>query len=289
MTGGWQRRWASPIRRCGLGLAFTFAALCLSAGPAGAGVEDWEVNEVVVSGGGNSAVRYIELANLPGGCLFPSSRVTVYDADGVAVDTAGLVAGTTCFGADTYFLLATPAAMSFFGTDADVQQAPLIPAAAGQVCFISSTTRYDCVRWGTINTPLVDFYGPSDTTTAMPPGDSMALERRSSTHVVAVDWAVDSPTPRGPNDGTPWSPPDAGPTPDARPPVDAGPDAGPPPDAWLLPDAHPVHDASPQGYLDLTATGGATCSCTGGTGTPGALGGNLLLLAAAVLLLHRRR
>jgi MYXO-CTERM domain-containing protein len=274
---------AVMIRRRAVMAAFILAGVCRSAA---AGVEDWEVNEIVVSAGGDSAVRYIELVNLPGGCLFPTSRVTSYDAGGAVVDTQSLVAGTTCFGADTYYLIATSAAKSLFDTDADVSMAPLIPAAAGQVCFISSSTRYDCVRWGSITTPVVDFFGAADTTEAPAPGDGIALERIATTHVVEDDWALDAPTPRGPNDGTPWSPPDAGPTPDAFPPPDAGPDAGPEPDAWILPDARPVFDANPQGFLDLEAGGGAACSCTGGTAAPGTFA---LLLAAGLLATIRTR
>ena len=266
------------------------AVICLVPAAGRAGVEDWEVNEVLVSAGGDSAVRYVELRNLPGGCLFPTSRVSVYDAAGVAIDTQALVPGTTCYGPETYFLLATGAALTYFGTDADVSPAPLLPAAAGQACFISSSTRYDCVRWGEIATPVVDFFGASDTTSATAPGDGVALERVAVTHVVEFDWTLDEPTPRGPNDGTPWTPPDAGPTPDAFPLPDAEPvaDAGPQPDAWLLPDAGPPGDARNQDYLDLTAEGGAMCSCRGG-GSRGAAAGHVALLAVAVIVLRRRR
>ncbi len=267
------------------------AVICQAPATIQAGVEDWEVNEVVVSAGGDSAVRYVELRNLPGGCLFPTSRVTVLDAAGNAVDTQGLVPGTTCYGPDTYFLIATGGALAFFGVDADVSAAPLLPAAAGQVCFISSTTRYDCVRWGSITTPVVDFFGPTDATSATPPGDGVALERVAVTHVVEFDWTLDEPTPRGPNDGTPWTPPDAGPTPDAAPPLDAEPvfDAGPPPDAALFPDAGPPADARNQDFLDLDAQGGAMCSCRGGTTRGEAAGQGLLVLVAALALRRRRR
>ena len=49
--------------------------MLLAAGPAYAGVEDWQVNEVVTAAGGGTDARYVELRNDPGGCLFPSSRV----------------------------------------------------------------------------------------------------------------------------------------------------------------------------------------------------------------------
>ncbi len=250
-----------------------------------AGIEDWELNEVVTSAGGDGAVRYLELANLAGGCLFPTSQVVVYDGAGQVVGTTALVSQTTCYGAPTYFLLATSAAVTWFGITADRQVVPALPSAAGQACFVSSQTRYDCVRWGPITTAVEDFFGVGDATSAQAPPDGQSLSRTDHTNIVSADWSVLSPTPRGPNDGTPWTPPDAGPTPDAGAPADAGPDAGPRPDAAVIPDARPVGDASDQRYLDLDPAGGALCSCrTGAGGTA-----SVLLLLGAIALVGRRR
>lgn len=257
----------------------------LGAGDARADIHDWEVNEVLVSAGGDTSVRFVELANPVGGCLFPSSRVVVYDGAGDVLGSVTMVSQTTCYGPGTYYLLATSAAVAEYGIAADKTMAPVLPAGAAQVCFVSSTSRYDCVRWGSLADPLPDFFGPGDTTVAGPPADSQALARTSRTHVVMDDWQILSPTPRGPNDGTPWFPPDAGPMPDAGPVPDAGPDAGPRPDAAIFPDARPTADASPQQYLDVDPGGGAMCSCRGGTGG----GGNALLVLGALLLAVARR
>ncbi len=234
-----------------------------SAGEALAGTEDWQINEVLVSAGGDSSIRYIELYSEPGGCLFPSSQIQVFDAAGQSVGSVSPSPVTVCFGPDTYYLLATTSAKELFDTDADEQIVPEIPGAAGQICFTSSATRYDCVRWGAVSDPIPDLFGPSDATVATAPPDGLALSRVATTHVVEDDWEVLEPTPRGPNDGTPWFPPDAGPTPDAAPTPDAGPtpDAAPTPDAWPYPDAHPRVDASDMRYLDVDPVGGASCNC----------------------------
>jgi hypothetical protein len=258
----------------------------LGTGEARGDIHDWEVNEVLVSAGGDASVRFVELANPVGGCLFPSSRVVVYDGAGGVLGSVTMVTQTTCYGPDTYYLLATSAAVAAYGVAADKTMAPVLPAGAAQVCFVSSTSRYDCVRWGSLATPLADFFGPGDTSVATSPPDSQALARTGRTHVVMDDWQILSPTPRGPNDGSPWSPPDAGPTPDAGPPPDAGPDAGPRPDAAMLPDARPTADASPQRYLDVDPGGGATCSCRGGADGGGSA---LLILGALWLAITRRR
>jgi MYXO-CTERM domain-containing protein len=267
------------------------AVLCWPLGSARAGTQDWEINEVLASAGGDSAVRYIELKNGVGGCFFPSSQIQVFDSAGVEVGSVSPSPTTICFGPDTYYLLATTGAMELFDTDADKQIVPQIPAAAGQVCFTSSTTRYDCVRWGSIADPIPDFFGVSDTTEATPPPDGMALARVSTTHVVVDDWQILDPTPRGPNDGTPWFPPDAGPVPDAGPTPDAAPipDAAPQPDAWLLPDAGPRIDASDMRYLDVDPVGGATCSCKAGRKQSAPPIAWLLVAALAVPALRRRR
>lgn len=256
---------AVPVRRSAL--SSLSCLLCLAApSSALAGVEDWEVNEIVTSGGGDVQARYVELRNLTGGCMFPTSRIEVFDADGEGIGSVAPFSVTTCFGPDTYFLFATSAAEAEFATTADFGVVPGLPAVSGQLCFVSSLTRYDCVRWGSIVTPVEDFFGAGDFTTATAAPDSFALSRISATHVISVDWDILDPTPRGPNDGTPWTPPDAGPSPDAGP--DAGPivDAGPRPDARLLIDATPSPDSANTRFLDLDATGGATCSTGGGAG-----------------------
>jgi MYXO-CTERM domain-containing protein len=263
-------------------LAVSWLLCLLAPATAFADVQDWEVNEIVTSGGGDVQARYVELRNLVGGCMFPTSRIEVYDANGAGIGSAAPFAVTTCFGPDTYFLFATSAAQAQFATDADFAVVPSLPVGSGQVCFVSSLTRYDCVRWGSIVTPVEDFFGAGDFTTATPPPDDFALSRISATHVISIDWDVLEPTPRGPNDGTPWTPPDAGPSPDAGP--DAGPtlDAGPRPDARLLIDSAPLPDSTNTRFLDLDAGGGATCST-------GSEPGGAALVLLALLALARRR
>jgi MYXO-CTERM domain-containing protein len=256
-----------------------------SAAPARADVQDWEVNEVLTSRDGDPGIRFIELKNDAGGCLFPTSRVDVRRADGTLAGSVALVTTTTCFEAGWHLWIASTGAVAAYGIPADRQLVAALDPAAGQVCFASSATRYDCVRWGVIADPLTDFFGPVDTTSAVNPADGASLSRTSTTHVVAGDWELLSPTPRAPNDGTPWTPPDAGPIADAGPiPDAAAADATPPADAVPLTDAAPPPDARNDDYLDASPVGGATCSCR--TATPG--GGWPLALALAIILWRRR-
>lgn len=278
------------VRTCGL--AACLLAYLAALAPAWAGIEDWQLNEVVTTAAGDTDVRYIELYNEVGGCFFGTSRIVVYDAAGTAMGSTQLVQTTTCYDPGSYFLLATPQADAALGMTADHLGAPALPTDAGQVCFSSTSTRYDCVRWGTIDTAVTDLLGNTDATSATPPPDSQSLARVLTTHIVSDDWQVLPPTPGDANDGVIWTPPDAGPTPDAG---VALPDAGvAAPDAAPMPtvDASPVAvdaaidvDAPNLRYLDLAPAGGA-CGCRADAPASGDLGALLLVLA---LLYWRRK
>ena len=256
------------------------------ASPASAGDADWEISEVLLSDGGDTAVRFVEIRNLPGGCLAPTSKLEVYDAAGNALDAVSAVTLATCFSGPTYFVFATSDAAARFGITADRVITPTLPSGGGQVCIATTNQRLDCVRWGNVTASVVDFFGPADETTATTPPDGASLSRVDTTNVVENDWAILQPTPRGPNDGSPWSPPDAGPSPDAAVMPDAAAlvDANPA-DAAVRVDARSRADASSQRFLDLNPVGGASCDCRSGLGG----GGVLLLFAVLAGVVVRRR
>jgi hypothetical protein len=272
------------------------AALCLLVpGLARAGVEDWRVNEVFPGAGGTSDFRFVELYAPPSdfadNCLFPTSRVEVFGPDGTFLGAAALATATRCFDGDTYFLLAPAGAAAHFGVDRDATLNLLVPAEAGQLCFASSTTRYDCARWGAITGPVADLYDPDDGSSAASIPDGVALARTQVTGVVADDFVLQDPSPRQPNDGSAWFPPDAGPLADAA----ATPDAERS-DARDLPDAppreHPDARAEDPGWFLADPGGGAVCTCRlggrGGRERPGLLF-VLVGLALPRILRSRRR
>jgi hypothetical protein len=250
--------------------------------------------------GGDGGIRFVELYAPPSAfadnCVFSSTRLEVIAADGTVVGTVTPFTTTTCFGGDTYFLFATAEAAAHYGVPAD---APLTYAPApdgGQVCLRSSATRYDCARWGAVSVAVTDFGDPSDMSAAPAIPDGQALARVDTTDVVAADFAVQSATPRQPNDGTPWFPPDAGPTP-----LDAAVgDADVTADAQSFPDAPPVDlpDArtSPPDWLSADPGGSPSFSCAAWRGGPGGAAGSYVLrvglfvgLLAAALPLRRVR
>ena len=176
------------------------------------------------------------------------------------LDTQGLTVVTVCHGAPTFIVLATSEAASYFGVPRDGNLSAALPAS-GQLCFSSSQTNYDCFRWGSVTGPVPDLFGASDTSAIAVAGDGASMVRVSRTHIVAEDWEIAAPTPRQPNDGSAWLPPDAGAIVDAGVTYDAQPrsDAAERSDAGARPDAR-IGVGNPE-YLDLDAVGGASCGC----------------------------
>ncbi len=251
------------------------------------GVSWFRLSEVVTaSPAGDPAARYIELEVFGDGCLFPTTLLRGYDAAGNSVGEVAPFASTTCYPTGTYLIFATPAAQTTYMIDEGTvtgAAVPMLPTGAGQLCLVSSTTRYDCVRWGAITVPVHDLLGADDDTSAVAPPGGLALARRSDFNVIEVDWRVETPTPLGPNDGTPWEPMDAGvDAPIDATPADAGADARPI-DAPLVVDAARP-DANDR-FLDLDPGGGATCGC-GSAGGEGAAA--LALITLGVLVAQRR-
>ena len=256
-------------------------------------IADFRVNEVFAQEGGDPAIRFIELfvpATAAANCLFPTTRIEVYDGAGQLVGLAAPWSATVCYPGGSYYILATDQAAARFGVTRDARLDLVVPAFAGQVCLASSSTRYDCARWGPIVGALPYLRNTDDVTTAASIPDGQALARTADFAVVAVDFVLQSPTPRQPNDGTVWDGADAGPSPpDAAP----GPD-GPPPDGRVFtrPDATPPGDRPDAGNLDpdfLSADpgGGVLCSCRVGGATPPPGAGWLLALALLALRLRR--
>jgi hypothetical protein len=257
--------------------------LC-GAGTAAAGPSALRLSELATaSATGDPAARYIELESVAEACVFPSTEVVVFDAAGNPLGRSSPFTMARCFPAGHFLVLATPQAQAAFNiTGADSALVPALPRTAGQLCLVSSTTRYDCVRWGNVTVPVHDLFGTNDDTSALSPPGGLALARVADDEVIATDWRVQTPTPRGPNDGTPWDPLDAGV--DAPPMIDAAVDARPPrPDGGSRVDAAVV-DGPPQTFLDLDPAGGAACGCRTGVSPGGALP-----LAALALLFRRRR
>jgi MYXO-CTERM domain-containing protein len=276
--------------RC-LSAALLTAATLGWAKPARATIADWRVNEVLASADGDGGIRYIELlvpSGTAGNCLFPTTRIEIYDGNGLLLGAVTPFADTVCYAGGSFFLLASDGAVARFGVGRDATLPLGVPRFAGQICLASSQTTYDCVRWGPVSGAVRFLRNIDDLSSAASMPDGVALARVRDTGVVADDFVLESPTPAAPNAGTIYTGPDAGPPPDARPPP---PDA-PPPDArtsYARPDAaelaRPDANLNPR-FLEADPGGGAGCGC--GVGGPGRVPWALALLALAAALRARR-
>jgi MYXO-CTERM domain-containing protein len=259
-----------------------------------AALADFRVSEVFPGTEADPALRFIELAvpqGTAGNCLFPTTRIEIFDPEGMLIGAVAPFSGTVCYAAGTYFLLATPEAAALFGVERDARLDVAVPREGGQVCLSSSQTRYDCARWGPVAAEgALRYLRNTDDATATPaiPAGA-ALSRTGDVGIVAEDFVFEEPTPRQPNDGTVWSPPDAGP--DGAPPADAAVSDAAAPDAPDLrrfdapPVARPDANFFDPAFLSADPGGGAACGCRLGGDGPSAW---LIALALAGLLLVRR-
>ena len=251
-----------------------------------ASIADWRVNEVLAAAGGDPRIGYVELYAPPGttgDCLFPTTRVEVFDASGLLLGADAPFETTQCYDGPRFLTLASPEAAAYFGIVPDATLTVAIPADAGQVCFASSQTRYDCARWGAVTSAERYLRNVDDASAGPSIPDGQALARVADTGVVADDFVIQSPTPGAGNDGTVYGGPDGGVPPDAAPPL---PDAATP-DARTVfahPDAPVViaPDAAVPDPRFLSADpGGGACACRAATGRPDPVTALVLLALAA--------
>ncbi|MFH0902593.1 MAG: hypothetical protein V2A73_18340 [Pseudomonadota bacterium] len=258
-----------------------------------AGVEGWQISEVSASRDGDQELRFIELYAPPSdgidNCFYQTTRIEVSDKDGNLLGSETPFMTTLCYPGNTYFFLSTTKAAQLLGVPRDAPLKVKIPLEAGQICLVSSTTPYDCVRWGEVAKPMSDISAPDDISTAVPLVDGKSLARMADTGVVAKDFVLKDPSPRQPNDGGVWVPPDGGP--DAEP----LPDAAPLPDApeEIFADAPPRPKIDGAGmdprYYSADPGGGAMLSCRVDAGRASAKIGLIFGVALAVLVLSRLR
>jgi hypothetical protein len=276
-----------------LGVLALAVSLAWTMSIAWAGVEDWRINEVVASANGDPTIRFIELYAPPSpmadNCFYASTVIEVLDADANLLgSTAPNPAGIQCFPGDTYYIFATNEASAFFGEWKDRGLTTSIPMDAGQICLKSSTTRYDCVRWGNVTNPVVDLTGPADISSAVQFQDGMALARVQDTDVVQNDFVLQGPTMRGPNDGGVWTgapdaslPPDADTTPDASM-IDARVFAD-----VIVPPRIDAREGEPAWY-GADPGGGAAITCSVAVGTRSHQAPYLLAAALLIVVIRRR-
>ena len=140
--------------------------------PAAAGAADhlMEVNEVMVSVGGNPAAQYVEILD-PFNEPFPSPpyRLVVYDANGVRLGHHELGGDAQIVDNNVPMLISTPAADAALGVTGHQALGVSLPTSAGQIAFTRglAETKIHTLTYGCINTAVTTFainFGPLPTT-----------------------------------------------------------------------------------------------------------------------------
>jgi hypothetical protein len=170
-----------------------------------------KITEVFAGTAAEPDAHFVELQMYSGGQnQVATHSVIVYDAAGVQQATFTFT-GNVPNGADqAYVLLATPAAETALGVQADLEMTPVIAAAGGKVCW-EPALMLDCVSWGSYSAGNTDQGGnatgtPFNQATGLLPGQSMTrktaggsrpskLDEGDDTNDSAADFEAAAPTP----------------------------------------------------------------------------------------------
>jgi hypothetical protein len=149
--------------------ASVLAAACAFPAVAGAADHLMEVNEVMVSAGGNPAAQYIEILD-PFNEPFPSPpyRLVVFDANGVRLGAHELGGDAQIIDNNVPMLISTPAADTAFGVTGHQALSVSLPTTAGQISFTRGLAeqKIHTITYGCINTPVTNIainFGPAPT------------------------------------------------------------------------------------------------------------------------------
>ena len=132
--------------------------------------------------------------------------ITVFGPTGTVIETFRFTGSVAVGTNQSKILIATPAAVTFFGLAADLTMPNgSIPIAGGKVCFDASPE--DCLAWGNYSGNLTGIGTPFNVTGGLIPtkaatrrlnvaGSPTLLEAADDTDNCATDFLAQSPTPR---------------------------------------------------------------------------------------------
>lgn len=113
--------------------------------PARAAFHLMKVREVFSGAPGNANVQYVELQMYSNGQnQVGGHSVGIYNNAGIQVGTFTFAAAVANGANQSYILVATAEAQTYFGVTADLLMTPVTPQSGGAACF----DNIDCVLWG---------------------------------------------------------------------------------------------------------------------------------------------
>jgi hypothetical protein len=168
-----------------------FVLLLAVPAPAGASDHRMRIDEVMLSSGGDSNARFVELNDsVDEPFPDPPYRVVVYDTNGARTGAHTIAAQLGNRDNTKPFLIATAAADAALGSTRDETLAVALPSP-GQACFTAgdSERKISCVAWGCVASPLAE----ATRVPAPPDGQSVQRQGESATFHLAA------PTPKAAN------------------------------------------------------------------------------------------
>ncbi|MGH2730473.1 MAG: Calx-beta domain-containing protein [Actinomycetota bacterium] len=183
------------------------ASVSVAGPPAAASFHLTNVTEVFAGAADEASAQFVELQLRSGGNNFVQGlSVTVFNSSGTQVGSFTFASSPPNGASQSSILVATSAAETYFGVDADLVMTPVIPAGGGKACF----ENVDCVSWGNY-TGNSTSPSPSGTPLNAPDGipadaamvrdisggsNPNGLDGGDDTNDSAADFALGSPTPR---------------------------------------------------------------------------------------------
>jgi hypothetical protein len=182
----------ASLRRILIVAVSSLAAAATLVAPARASDHLLEVNEVMVSTGGNPAAQFVELLD-PFNEPFPSPpyKLVVFDANGNRLGAHELGGDANIIDSNVPMLISTPAADAALGVKGDQALSVPLPTAAGQITYTRGPGEQPIhtFTWGCINTPVSSFadQGPA-------PPDGQSAQRQANGAIT-----LGAPTPKAQN------------------------------------------------------------------------------------------
>jgi hypothetical protein len=167
-----------------------------SPGLAGATFHLAEIDELMVSYDGDSAVQFVEIVMKAAGQQFvDGTKLSAFDADGNFTGVVLTVGGDVAGGNGRSWIMGTAAFEATSGLAPDFVFAPGLPTDAGMVCWglplqeTDPADYVDCVSYG-------DYSGPANVHTASPSRvlpEGHSLQRIDDLNVSAADFVCADP------------------------------------------------------------------------------------------------
>ncbi|HEX2030426.1 MAG TPA: hypothetical protein VHL78_03355 [Actinomycetota bacterium] len=187
-----------PLHASRIALVVAVAGSSLAAGTttAGATSDQIRIREVFAGVAGAPTAQFVELqSSAPLQNQVGGKQIRVFDASGALVDTFTFAAPVPVLLDQSTVLVATPAAESFFGVEADLEMdAAAIGRGGGKLCYFDPAAgrAIDCLAWGSYAGSAAGVGAPFNAAEGFPAGAAVERSVSGGTDPTALDASDDT-------------------------------------------------------------------------------------------------